>query len=330
MEQRQFLTRLAVKYQNCVYNSLIGTYDNVWKSDDPRKLRMHLQITNDAFSESMATRGYTRIFRLVNDDVDRDFVSPRAKAECIYGWIRQVYRESRGSELPGTVNPTVLENMFRQQSEKWSVIAEKHIAHIERIITAFNEAVFRDIFHEDTLRDKIESRSNVPFRKASQDAAEQLSSIVADEREYILQTVNHYFADTLSATRQDRVLHRLRGLGLEDGSQTTVNLKSLAETAHLSNEDKAVNDIHDILKAYYKVALKRFTDNVVIQVVERCYLSSKGPVKSMSAEYIGGFTDTDLNNLAAENYATASSRNDVDAKLERLEKALAIAEKERS
>jgi hypothetical protein len=33
----------------------------------------------------------------------------------------------------------------------------------------------------------------------------------------------------------------------------------------LGNEEQAANDIHDILEAYYKVATKRFTDNVVLQ-----------------------------------------------------------------
>ena len=30
---------------------------------------------------------------------------------------------------------------------------------------------------------------------------------------------------------------------------------------------QTINDIHNILKAYYKAALKRYTDNVVIQIV---------------------------------------------------------------
>lgn len=330
MEQRQFLTRLAAKYQSNVAASLTGNYDTTWESEDPRKLRMHLHKTNEAFSKRMAQRGHTLVFRLVDGGVDEEFSRPhRGDEENIYDWIRRVYLESRGSELPGTVNPTVLENMFRQQSKQWNDIAIKHVADIESIISRFNKAVFQDNFYEDTLRDKLEHRNNVPFRKATQDAAIQLASILADEREGILQTVNHYFADTLSATRQDRVLKRLQKLGVKDGCEVK-DLKYIVSNTHLSNEDQAVNDIHDILKAYYKVALKRFTDNIVIQVVERYYVRPGGPIKSISAEYIGGLSDADLAHLAAENYATSTSRNDVNAKLERLEKALAIAEKEGS
>jgi hypothetical protein len=67
-------------------------------------------------------------------------------------------------------------------------------------------------------------------------------------------------------------LKRLKAVGLEDGEYQTINLTAITRAAHLSNEDQAVNDIHDILKAYYKVALKRFMDNVVLQIVERIYL----------------------------------------------------------
>jgi hypothetical protein len=58
------------------------------------------------------------------------------------------------------------------------------------------------------------------------------------------------------------------------------------QSVHLSNEDQAVNDIHDTLKAYYKVAMKRFTDNVVAQITERVLLGLEGSVKALNPEMI--------------------------------------------
>ncbi len=139
MDQRQFLTRLAVRYQRSVTDSLTGNYDSTWESDDPRKLRMHLHMNNDIFAKCMTQRGHTRMFRLVDGEIDREFATfVRKDEENIYHWIRRVYRESRGSELPGTVNPTVLENMFRQKSKKWNEIATRHVADTESIISRFN------------------------------------------------------------------------------------------------------------------------------------------------------------------------------------------------
>jgi hypothetical protein len=88
-------------------------------------------------------------------------------------------------------------------------------------------------------------------------------TILNDERGGILQTVNHYFADTLSSIREERVLTRLRDAGLE-ANYGGVDIDRVMKTVHLSNEDQAVNDIHDTLKAYYKVVMKRFIDNIVL------------------------------------------------------------------
>ncbi|KFZ24697.1 hypothetical protein V502_00824 [Pseudogymnoascus sp. VKM F-4520 (FW-2644)] len=138
--------------------------------------------------------------------------------------------------------------------------------------------------------------------------------------------VHHYFADTLAKTREERVLNRLKKVGLEDGQYQTIDLAAITQAAHLSNEDQAVNDIHDILKAYYKVALKRYMDNVVLQVVERIYLGSNGPVRAISPEYVGTLSDTELADIAAESYATSSTRAEIGYKLQRLDKALNLAE----
>ncbi|OBT73171.1 hypothetical protein VF21_07938 [Pseudogymnoascus sp. 05NY08] len=168
-------------------------------------------------------------------------------------------------------------------------------------------AAVESLVPEDVLRAKIEAR-NLTFYNAAHDAAiVQLRQIMADER-------------------SERVLNRLKEVGLEDGQYQTIDLAAITRAAHLSNEDQAVNDIHDILKAYYKVALKRYIDNVVLQVIERIYLGSNGLVRAISPEYVGTLSDTELADIAAESYATSSTRTEIGYKLQRLDKALNLAE----
>jgi hypothetical protein len=150
--------------------------------------------------------------------------------------------------------------------------------------------------------------------------------ILRDEKEGILQTVNNYFAETVSSIREERVRARLYDMGLQDDNMVySVSLNQVMSRLHLSNEDQAVHDIHDILKAYYKVALKRFTDNVILQVTERHLLGPEGPVKILSPEWIGEFSDADLADVASENFATSSARNELQARLDKLHRALDIA-----
>ena len=74
---------------------------------------MHIRKLSDKFAECMARSGHAKIFQHVNGTLDVEFFRSGGDKENIMDWIRGTYRESRGAELPGTVNPRVLENMFR-------------------------------------------------------------------------------------------------------------------------------------------------------------------------------------------------------------------------
>lgn len=92
------------------------------------------------------------------------------------------------------------------------------------------------------------------------------------------------------------------------------------------NEQQAINDIHDILEVYYKLARERFVDSVIIQARERYIVGEKGPLKIFSPEYVGGLSNEELAHIAGENFATSATRTDISTlRGERLQKALEIA-----
>tara|TARA_R110002003_G_scaffold2979_1_gene24738 strand:- start:1855 stop:3066 length:1212 start_codon:yes stop_codon:yes gene_type:complete len=320
-DQRRFLMRLANVYQQEVRDALSGNYDPEVDEHSPTKLRMHIRELSDKFAECMARSGHAKVFQTAT--LDKEFKRSGGDKGDIMDWIRDLYRVSRGAELPGTVNPRVLENMFRQQSGPWKSIAT---VYVERIVTAlrnFNDAIFKEKVVDDDLRQKLAAKLSQGHEVAHEKAKQTLLTILSDEREGILQTVNHYFADTLSSIRESRVLARLENAGFQDGS--VIDLQRLMQSVHLSNEDQAVNDIHDTLKAYYKVAMKRFTDNVVVQITERVLLGLEGPVKILTPELINDLQDHELMELAGENFATSSNRNELMNKYERFQRALDIA-----
>lgn len=324
-EQRRFLTRISSTYQNEVDKALNGNYSADLDALSILKLRMHLRQYADDFAKAMATNGHSKVFRTIRDENDPEFRRPADDSDNIYDWIRRYYLESRGSELPGTVNPIVLQNMFRQQSSPWEKIAVKYLEKISSAIHSYNEKILAEILPDDDVRERlwriICSREHETYNQAY----EQLLKILNDERGGILQTVNHYYADTLSSIRQERVIVRLETLGLRDG--INFDMSRVLQGVHLSNEDQAIFDIHDILKAYYKVAMKRFTDNVVVQVSERYILGDGGPVKMFSPDMVGEFEEDKLTEIAGENFATAGRRNDLVSKAARFKEALEIAKR---
>lgn len=143
----------------------------------------------------------------------------------------------------------------------------------------------------------------------------------------ILQTAKDYFADALAATRQERVFLRLKDLGIQEhNTSMAINLAQVAAVAHLSNEDQAIHHIHDILKACNQSKIKCFTDNVILQVVERCYVGSESSITFILPEFVGQLSNEEHSSITAEDHATLSMRAETKTRLEWLKKALALAE----
>jgi hypothetical protein len=107
-DQRQYLTRVVNAYQIAVSKALSGTYSPNLTPLDPLKLRMHVHKANTEFVNLIATDGHSYQFKNADNTADPIY-KKLGRSDDVYQWIRDWYRESRGAELPGTVNPAVVE-----------------------------------------------------------------------------------------------------------------------------------------------------------------------------------------------------------------------------
>ena len=356
-EQMQYMLKLARVYQRKVENNLEGRYSETGMH--PSKLRMHVQKANEAFNTEMHNEGYHYKFQTTATSLqDAVFTPPQAVAEDdessvdeyeedsrtpaggsgsrgtvqapldtedsganIYIAIRNLYITSRGTELPGLVNPSVIEVLFARQTVRWVPIAQEYVDKVVSLIRNCNLSLFAQLPVDERLKRKVLDTITDGMETSITAARSDLSRILTDEREGPLITINHYFADNLAAARAERVVAQLTKLGYKDGQQYAMNFKSLTSVAHSSNEASAVHDIHDVLNAYYKVALKRFNDNVVNQVVERNLLGPGGPLTVFAPEWVGRLDSDELAAIAGEDFTTSNARTELTAQLGRLDQA---------
>ena len=326
-EQLQYLIRLAGNYQRSVEDSLNGRYceDGL----HPSKIRMHIQDAHDIFNRAMHEKGQTMHFRSTEESFD-DPTTGEGQDDSsgsdanIYNEIKNLYRTSRGRELPGQSNPAVQEALFRHQTQYWEEIAEQHIAKIIQIINDGNDALFDRSCPDKAIRKKIRNRIDPEISDSFSKAWEELHGILRDERSGPLQTTNHYFADNLAKAGNERFIAALRKLGFRDGIAAPINFAAMTGLVHLSNEASAIHHIHDTVKAYYKVALKRSIDNVNVQCVERNLLGPEGPVNIFNPEYVGDLSAGDVAAIAAEDFATSSTREELKQQIGRLDEARKI------
>lgn len=327
-EQRRMLIEIATEFQSSAKNSLMGFYEMDCLTQKSLRVRMHIQNLNEEFSNKVWKYGHTKSFdgkpsaapaaENAPTDVEEEKLS-------IHDWIKDAYYQSRGAELPGMVNPGVVQLLFKMQTVKWEKLAANHIANVKKRVEDFNTDLLRQKCPDDSLRQKIWMKLRPVFAAVYKRADEELGAILEDERGGILLTYNHYYAENLDNARKQRMVSAMDRLDDKDQTKPAVSAVELMKKTYISNEQQAVNEIHDVLQAFYKVARKRFVDCVALQVIERHFLGPSGPIRTFSPSFVGTLSPEELRAIAGEEQTIIEKRKNLTAKLERLQGAQEIA-----
>lgn len=98
-----------------------------------------------------------------------------------------------------------------------------------------------------------------------------------------------------------------------------------ANMSNFSNLEHTVCDLHDILKSYYKVARKRFVDNVCMQSADFHLVTGPDtPVRVFSPKFVSKLTPEQLESIAGEGPSRKRKRAELERKIESLKKARKI------
>lgn len=92
-------------------------------------------------------------------------------------------------------------------------------------------------------------------------------------------------------------------------------------TTSSSNVEHTVCDLHDILRSYYKVARKRFVDNVCMQAADFHLVTGPDtPVRVFSPAFVLDLTAEQLETIAGEDALTKRKRAEFIREIDSLEK----------
>src|SRR5436853_6415724 len=116
--------------------------------------------------------------------------------------------KSRGRELPGSFNPLLVGELFRDQSIHWEKIARQHVEEIWEASKDFLERLLDAITDHETLgalfTHWIDRSANERFKKANQ----TLDRLLTDHNRHPI-TYNHYYTESLQRVRQERQMKEL-------------------------------------------------------------------------------------------------------------------------
>lgn len=101
---------------------------------------------------------------------------------------------------------------------------------------------------------------------------------------------------------------------------TVVKLDDVVQYHPMSNTEHVVQDIHDILFSYYKVARKRFVDNVCMHAVDHFLINGpETPLTLFSPAFVSGLDVDQLESIAGEDLWTKRKRQQVKKEIQNLE-----------
>lgn len=110
------------------------------------------------------------------------------------------------------------------------------------------------------------------------------------------------FLDELTRdSRQKRATSTHAKKAFDSPEGRVVRVDDLKYQQNMSNAEHAVQDLQDILESYYKVARKRFVDNVCMQATG--YYLTQGPITPMgllSPSLVSSLSREQLDEIAGE------------------------------
>ncbi|GAO15862.1 uncharacterized protein UV8b_07746 [Ustilaginoidea virens] len=335
-EQRKYLLLVSRDFTSLMQAAIDGEYSDPFFGDAQteagyrKRLRARVRNTLTAFQQEMCLKGESK--RIVDDASDtenKEQSSRRISRSAYIDHVNVLMSRMRARELQGTFNPLIISELFAEQCQPWSGIAEDVMGSVLQIVDDVTRAIVDHI--------AIEEAANGIFCIISSsldglkgDLHAKLQELLRPHLQGHPITYNNYVINIVQKAQAARRHGRLENvlkkvLGRDDlqaGNETSFDpyqlLKSLEEETDDDMNQHASESAIDYMQAYYKVALERFVDDVSVLAVEQC-LVSKLP-SLLQSDVVLDLEEEEIARLVSESQDTSLQRARCLEKLDVLQK----------
>ncbi|GME23909.1 putative interferon-induced gtp-binding protein mx1 protein [Neofusicoccum parvum] len=243
------------------------------------------------------------------------------KPSGITRWLTETYQHSRGFEL-ASFNPRLVSTAMKEQSRNWDALSLGYISDVVAITHSFITTLLQLICPDRRVRENLHSILEDHLNERYRKAFDQVRFILQVERSGAPATMNHYFVDNLEKCRQERMRKAAALKSISDYQHgTVVRLSDLTQThKDTSNQEHLIQDLHDILKSYYKVARKRIVDTLCMHATAYHLISGPDtPLRLFSPTFVSDLSGEQLEEIAGEEAVLKRRRTQLLKELEDLE-----------
>lgn len=335
-EQRRYLLRVSREVSTLIRAAVDGFYkDSFFGSSQhqtgyPNRLRAVVQNLLIDFEKDIQDHGRMRI--IIEDPSDVSDLDARHIPRTKYiEEVREVIRQSKGCELPGTFNPLIISELFKEQCQPWAALAIKAKDSVVNVVSQTIQAIVYHVTlnetaakisrwvdgmlgtHKDNLDSMVTSLLDPHINghpiTYTKDLVENVRDIQKKRHQKALQR------------NIDASIRRARNSFERDSSALNAwVLNLMEEQLDLTLEQHGSDSAADYMESYYKVALKKFVDDIAVLAVEQCLIRNLPSL--LNAEVIDGLSMAEVAHLAAEGEQSAEERKWCTEKLAVLEDGL--------
>ncbi|KAI9039398.1 P-loop containing nucleoside triphosphate hydrolase protein [Aspergillus affinis] len=287
-EQRSYLLHISQSFQSLVKAAVDGTYNDPFfgyvhvENGLEKRLRAVIQNLNEQFADRISRRGHYR--RLCEESITKQNSNDQiriTRAEYT-AYIGSLLRKTRGRELPGTFNPMIVRDLFLEQCGPWEKLTRSHIKNVWSSARDFLVLAVRYIADNATSTALVDGIIFPIFDSIWQQMEQKTTELLVLHKIGHPITYNHYFTENLQKIRAERregELGKIIGqfFGVNDlhepyFTERSIDLNQLLQSLLRQSEPDMVNfasaEALDCMLAYYKVALKRFVNDIANEAVE--------------------------------------------------------------
>jgi GTPase SAR1 family protein len=295
IQQRMYMTNHAQNFHTLTQDALRGVYSNeFFATSAPTeqrivRLRTEIQNLNLAFAQTMYQNGHT--WTIADDqvgplDVTGKISTPRASSDAIQEYeaafeppyqigrdefldekISRYVHQSRQSGLPSLVNPSVIGEVFREQSRPWGKIAEYHLMRINRAVEIYVQEALGSMMDPKTYSMLMLKHVQPELEQRWESVETKLEELMMPYTQHEPITYDLTFIQELEIKRMAR--YAAKACLATPAAEPTVKVFGQGNTQQRfslgtqqlltdSMDNFTNSEILDLVQAYYKVRLAAY------------------------------------------------------------------------
>ncbi|KAK7751822.1 hypothetical protein SLS62_006308 [Diatrype stigma] len=253
-EQRKCLLQISQDFQALVKAAVNGVYTDAFFENaestkgQQQRIRAVVQNLNEEFADDLTNNGHLRTFTTFNEPpaISKDTTNSPVvvSRDEFLDHIKLLIHRTRSRELPGNFNSMVVADLFLEQSGPWESIVGQHIVRVWEAAQVFLGLVVRHVA-ENAVQDSVVCEVLDPAMNALLESVKSKTSQLLGPHQHIHPiTYNRDYAGAIHC-----------------------------DMGYIERKTRYTKVIQDFF-AVSSIAVKRFIDDVAIQVIEENLLST--------------------------------------------------------